>query len=169
MDRLALAADVVDRAPSSEAAFIRERYRAAVGEALGSAFSELEPRERLLLAYYYYDEMTLREIGRLFEVHEATISRWLTKVQKRTRKLVEKSLVRDHKFNRREVGEAIELAAEQMDLNVRQYLLSSAKPERELIDPQEAPEGQSRHGKAQYCKVLQKGEKRAQVRVFAPF
>jgi RNA polymerase sigma-70 factor len=135
MDRIAHAADLVDRAPSSEAAFIRERYRSAVGEALGRAFSELEPRERLLLAYYYYDEMTLREIGRLFEVHEATISRWLTKVQKRTRKLVEKSLVRDHGFNRREVGEAIELAAEQMDLNVREYLLSSATPERERERP----------------------------------
>ncbi|HKY04536.1 MAG TPA: sigma-70 family RNA polymerase sigma factor, partial [Blastocatellia bacterium] len=99
-------------------------------DALGRAISELEGRERLLLAYYYYDELTLREIGRMFEVHEATISRWLTKVQKRLRKLVEKSLARDHGFNRREVSEAIELAAEKMDINVREYLYEAA-PERE--------------------------------------
>jgi IS30 family transposase len=119
----------VERVPSSEVSFIGERYRAAVGDAFGRAIGELEARERLLLAYYYYDEMTLREIGRLFDVHEATISRWLTKVQKRTRKLVEKSLARDHRFNRREISEAIELAAEQMDLNVREYLFEAAPSE----------------------------------------
>ena len=84
-----------------------------------------------MLAYYYYDEMTLREIGQLFHVHEATISRWLTKVQKRIRKLVEKSLARDHKFNRREISEAIELAAEEMDANVREYLYEAAPTERD--------------------------------------
>ncbi|HET9533134.1 MAG TPA: sigma-70 family RNA polymerase sigma factor, partial [Blastocatellia bacterium] len=131
MDRLVRASDVSDREAGAETGFIRERYRAAVSDALRRAISDLEPRERLLMAYYYYDEMTLREIGQLFNVHEATISRWLTKVQKRTRKLVEKSLARDHHFNRREVTEAIELAAERMDINVREYLYESAAAERE--------------------------------------
>jgi RNA polymerase sigma-70 factor (ECF subfamily) len=126
MDRLARAGPEPERADPSELEFVRERYRAAVSEALRRAISELESRERLLLAYYYYDEMTLREIGQMFDVHEATISRWLTKVQKRARKLVEKSLARDHGFNRREVSEAIELAAERMDINVREYLFESA-------------------------------------------
>ena len=71
--------------------------------------------------------MTLREIGQLFDVHEATISRWLTKVQKRLRKLVEKSLARDHGFNRREVAEAIALAAEEMNHSVREYLFDSTE------------------------------------------
>jgi RNA polymerase sigma-70 factor len=131
LDRMVRSVDAVERVPSSEVAFIGERYRTAVGEALGRALSELEPRERLLLAHYYYDEMTLREIGRLFNVHEATISRWLTKVQKRTRKLVEKGLARDHRFNRREISEAIALAGEQMDLNVREYLIQPGAAERE--------------------------------------
>jgi 3-hydroxyacyl-CoA dehydrogenase len=74
--------------------------------------------------------MTLREIGHLFDVHEATISRWLTKVQKRVRKLVEKGLARDHRFNRREVAEAIQLAAEQMDLTVGDYLLEAVSTDR---------------------------------------
>jgi hypothetical protein len=107
---------------SSEA----DRYRTAVGEALGRSIRDLEPRERLLLAYYYYDELTLKEIGLMFEVHEATISRWLTKVQKRIRKLLEKSLARDHGFGRRQVNEAIELAAEEMDFSVREHLLEPA-------------------------------------------
>jgi RNA polymerase sigma-70 factor len=126
MDRLVHAADTQERHAAPEVSFVNERYRAAIADALRRAIAELESRERLLLAYYYYDEMTLREIGRLFDVHEATISRWLTKVQKRVRKLVEKGLARDHRFNRREVSEAIELAAEQMDINVREYLFEPA-------------------------------------------
>ena len=141
MDRMVRSVDAVERVPSSEVSFIGERYRAAVSDAFGRAIAELEARERLLLAYYYYDEMTLREIGRLFDVHEATISRWLTKVQKRTRKLVEKSLARDHRFNRREINEAIELAAEQLDLNVREYLFESASSETERDRPARTPTG----------------------------
>src|SRR4030095_11795570 len=117
IDRMAHAAERPERHSTSHLEYVRERYREAVVAALQRAISDLEPRERLLLVYYYYDEMTLREIGHLFDVHETTISRWLAKVQKRVRKLVEKGLARDHRFNRREVAEAIDLAAEQMDIN----------------------------------------------------
>ncbi|HXG91271.1 MAG TPA: sigma-70 family RNA polymerase sigma factor [Blastocatellia bacterium] len=126
IERLAHAIEPAERQPTSELAYIRERYRAAVADSLERAMAELEARDRLLLAHYYYDEMTLREIGRMFDVHEATISRWLTKIQKRVRKLVEKSLARDHRFNRREIAEALELAAATLDLNVRDYLVQPA-------------------------------------------
>jgi RNA polymerase sigma-70 factor len=126
MDRLA-SASAVEHPIAPEVSFINDRYRVGVADALRRAIAELEPRERLLLAYYYYEEMTLREIGQLFDVHEATISRWLTKVQKRVRKLVEKSLTRDHGFNRREVSEAIQLAAEEMNHSVREYLFDASE------------------------------------------
>jgi RNA polymerase sigma-70 factor (ECF subfamily) len=131
MDRMVLASATPERKVTSDLDYVQQRYRDAIAAALQRAINDLEPRERLLLAYYYYDEMTLREIGQLFDVHEATISRWLTKVQKRVRKLVEKGLARDHQFNRREVTEAIEMAAEQMDLTVGDYLLESVSSDRE--------------------------------------
>ena len=141
MDRLVRAGPEPERADPSELEFVRERYSAAVSAALRRAIGELETRERLLLAYYYYDDMTLREIGEVFGVHEATISRWLTKVQKRARKFVEKGLARDHGFNRREVSEAIELAAERMDINVREYLFESAPSDGERDRPAQSTGG----------------------------
>ena len=131
MDRLAHTAEKPERRPASDLEYVRDRYRDAVVGALRRAIQDLEAKERLLLAYYYYDEMTLREIGQLFDVHEATISRWLTKVQKHIRKLVEKGLTRDHGFNRREVGEAIELAGEELDITVGDYLLDSVPADRQ--------------------------------------
>jgi RNA polymerase sigma-70 factor (ECF subfamily) len=127
MERLAHSAEPPQHTPTTEITFIRDRYRSAVAGALREAMAALEARDRLLLAYYYYDELTLKEIGQMFEVHEATVSRWITKVQKRTRKLVEKGLARDHNFNRQEVNEAIALAAEEMDISVREYLYESTE------------------------------------------
>jgi RNA polymerase sigma-70 factor (ECF subfamily) len=138
MDRLAHAAEKPAPKSTSDLDYVRTRYRDAVAQSLRSAIGDLESRERLLLAYYYYDEMTLREIGQLFDVHEATISRWLTKVQKHVRKLIEKGLAREHGFNRREVAEAIELAAEQLDLTVGEYLLESVSTDRERTRPAES-------------------------------
>jgi RNA polymerase sigma-70 factor (ECF subfamily) len=116
--------------PAVELSFIRQRYRASVSAALEAAITRLEPRDRLVLAYYYSDEMTLKEIGQAFRVHEATISRWLTKAQKTTRKLVEKSLEREHRFNKSEIKEAMELAAQEVDINVREYLARSVSADR---------------------------------------
>jgi RNA polymerase sigma factor (sigma-70 family) len=141
MDRLAQVAERTERRPKPDLDYVRDRYRDAVSASLRQAIADLESRERLLLAYYYYDEMTLREIGKLFDVHEATISRWLTKVQRRIRKLVEKGLARDHRFNRREVAEAIELAAEQMDLTVGDYLLETVPADRKREQPAQTQGG----------------------------
>jgi transposase len=131
-------------APATQAAIetdlVGEQYHAAVGSSLRTAIDTLETREKLLLAYYYYDEMTLREIGKLFGVHEATICRWLAKIQKRTRKLVEKSLTQDHHFNRTQVSEALQLAAERLDVNLEDYLVSSAQSEAEAVAGKQAAE-----------------------------
>jgi len=120
-------------APATQAAIetdmVGEQYHLAVGSSLRKAIDSLEPREKLLLAHYYYDEMTLREIGKLFGVHEATICRWLAKIQKRARKLVEKSLARDHHFNRTQIAEALQFAADRLDVNLGDYLAKSVQSE----------------------------------------
>ena len=131
-------------APATQAAIetdlVGEQYHRAVGSSLRRAIDSLETRERLLLAYYYYDEMTLREIGKLFEVHEATICRWLAKIQKRARKLVEKSLAQDHHFNRTQVKEALQLAAERLDANLGDYLVKSVQSEADPVAGTQASE-----------------------------
>jgi len=126
LERLVAAPDKPNGGSNAGTSFEATRYREAVSDSLGRAIGELDQRERLLIAYYYYDELTLREIGLMFEVHEATISRWLTKVQKHIRKLVEKNLVRDHRFNRRQIGEALEQASQELDFSLRDYLAGPA-------------------------------------------
>ncbi|MGH9763291.1 MAG: sigma-70 family RNA polymerase sigma factor [Blastocatellia bacterium] len=136
MERLSAASPMSQK---TEVEVSDSRYQPAVAEALHKAINDLDPKERLLLAHYYYDELTLKEIGKLFGVHEATVCRWLAKVQKRIRKLVEKSLARDHHFNRRQVAEAVELAAEAGEISIGDYLLESTGRN---LEPAETPEPQ---------------------------
>jgi RNA polymerase sigma-70 factor (ECF subfamily) len=70
----------------------RNRYLALIQAALGKAVAALDPRDRLRLRYYYAQELTLAETGRLLREHEATVSRQLAKTRKAIRREVERQL-----------------------------------------------------------------------------
>jgi RNA polymerase sigma-70 factor, ECF subfamily len=101
------------------------RLRKATEEAMTQAFARIDPRDRLLLNYYYFDDLTLREIGLLMGVHEATICRWLARAQREVKSKTEEILKRNYGLRRAEVAECLQIAA-RAELDVRK-LLSEAK------------------------------------------
>ena len=70
----------------------RSRYLALVRSALGRAISQLAPRDRLRLGFYYVQELTLAEVGRLLKESEATTSRQLARTRRTIRDTVERLL-----------------------------------------------------------------------------
>jgi hypothetical protein len=70
----------------------RGRLAAALQQALDTALSGLEPQDRLRLAYYHVDEMTLSQIGRQLGEHEATVSRKLTRIRQTLRDSIDAAL-----------------------------------------------------------------------------
>ncbi len=72
----------------------RERYLARIDAALLAAIAGLAPRERMLLACYYVDQLTLAEIGRTLREHESTVSRQLDRTRRELREAVTQSLRR---------------------------------------------------------------------------
>ena len=93
----------------------------ATDQALAQAFKEIEAKDRLLLNYYYFDDLTLKEIGVLMSVHEATISRWLARAQREVKKKTEEILQRTHGMRRAEVAECLQIAA-RTEMDVRKIL-----------------------------------------------
>jgi RNA polymerase sigma-70 factor (ECF subfamily) len=69
-------ADLLPRV-DPELAIVRARYRPAFDEALRAAFAGLAPRERTLLRMHYLDGLSLDRIASLYDVHRATVARWL--------------------------------------------------------------------------------------------
>ena len=70
----------------------RPRFLAAMQRALDRAIAALPDRDRLRLACYYVQSLTLAEIGRLTKEHEATVSRHLARTRRRIREQVERTL-----------------------------------------------------------------------------
>jgi RNA polymerase sigma-70 factor (ECF subfamily) len=103
------------------------RLRQATEEAMTLAFAEIEPRDRLLLNYYYFDDLTLREIGLMMGVHEATISRWLAKAQREIKRKTEEILQRGYGLRRAEVAECLQIAA-RAELDVRRLVVDVKSP-----------------------------------------
>lgn len=86
-----------DEEPGSAAAPVvtepgEERYLELVHGALGKAVTSLAPRDRLRLAAYYAQELTLAQVGRLLGEHESTVSRQLSRTRAAIRELVEHEL-----------------------------------------------------------------------------
>lgn len=70
----------------------RERYIGRFERALSAALASLSPRERMILACYYVDQLTLAEIGRLLHEHESTVSRQLERMRSALREGVTRAL-----------------------------------------------------------------------------
>jgi RNA polymerase sigma-70 factor len=82
-----------------------------VRAALIAAVAALVPRDRLRLTCYYAQSMTLAQIGRLLNEHEATVSRHLTKTRKTLRQSVEAHLRDRQRMSDAEIGECLSAVA----------------------------------------------------------
>jgi RNA polymerase sigma-70 factor (ECF subfamily) len=63
-----------------------------IRRALGEAVARLAPKDRLRLGWYYAQEMTLAQIGRVMKEHEATVSRNLNRTRKALKADIEAQL-----------------------------------------------------------------------------
>jgi len=93
------------RAPAAPIDPDRARYLTIMKTVLGAAIATLAPRDRLRLACYYAQEMTLAQIAKLTREHEATVSRQLARTRKAIREDVERRLTAEHGFARGEIDE----------------------------------------------------------------
>ena len=91
--------------PAETAAVDQQRFGTVMQQAMSVALAALEPRDRMRLACYYAQEMTLAQIGRLLHEHEATVSRHLARARRAMRKSVEDRLRAVHGFGDREIDE----------------------------------------------------------------
>jgi RNA polymerase sigma factor (sigma-70 family) len=77
-----------DSAPDPE----RARDLQLMQQTLGQAVADLGPKDRLRLACYYAQSLTLAETGRVLKEHEATVSRNLARTRRTIRENVERRL-----------------------------------------------------------------------------
>ena len=114
----------------------RGRFLAAMHAVLSAAIAALTPRDRLRLACYYAQEMTLAQIGKLTREHEATVSRQLAKTRRAIRAEVERRLTTDRGFSPAEIGECFDSIVDDAgDLDLGDWLETEhARPDAAELD-----------------------------------
>jgi RNA polymerase sigma-70 factor (ECF subfamily) len=90
----------------------RGRYLALIRRALDRALSRLDARDRLRLACYYAQELTMAQTGRLLREHEATVSRHLARSRRAIRDDVERQLRHDAGLSDAEIERCFECIME---------------------------------------------------------
>jgi RNA polymerase sigma factor (sigma-70 family) len=100
----------------------RARYLSLLQVALTAALGALAPRDRLRLAYYYVQDLTLAQIGRLLGEHEATASRHLERTRKDLRKQVERALRAEKRLSDAQIRLCYEYAVEEWPFDLTRAL-----------------------------------------------
>ncbi|MEP6782271.1 MAG: sigma-70 family RNA polymerase sigma factor [Acidobacteriota bacterium] len=113
----------------------RDRFLAAMRAVLAAAIAALAPRDRLRLACYYAQEMTLAQIGKLTREHEATVSRALAKTRKALRDYVERRLTTDHGFSTARIAECFEnIVDDSGSLDLEDWLGKKSEVDRSMSE-----------------------------------
>lgn len=98
--------------PASSADPDRPRYGALIQLALKAALAALGARDRLRVACYYAQELTLAETGRVLKEHEATVSRQLAKTRRTIRNEMERYLREEGALNADQIARCFEYVLE---------------------------------------------------------
>jgi RNA polymerase sigma-70 factor, ECF subfamily len=109
----------------------RAKYLAILQTVLAAALGTLAPGDRLRLAYYYVDELTLAQIGRVLGEHEATVSRKLDRTRREVRKRVERALRDEKGLTAEQIGLCLEHARGEWPFDLTQNLRAASSQ----IDP----------------------------------
>lgn len=91
----------------------RERSLAILQAAVTAVLAALDSRDRLRLAYYYVNDLTLAQIGKLLGEHEATVSRKLERTRREVRTRVEASLRQEKKLSEAQLLQCFEYARDE--------------------------------------------------------
>src|SRR6185436_17597148 len=133
------------RAPAAPIDPDRARYLTIMKTVLGAAIAALAPRDRLRLACYYAQEMTLAQIAKLTREHEATVSRQLARTRRDIRSNVEQRLQQEHGYSKAEMDECFaSLVDDAGDLDLADWLDTGRKKSADDRSMAKATEGTDR-------------------------
>jgi RNA polymerase sigma factor (sigma-70 family) len=109
------------------------RYRALMQRAFKVALAHLPDRDRLRLACYYSQQLTLAETGRIIAEHEATVSRQLAKTRQLLRREIERHLRDEHGLDEAQIEQCFAyVLADPGPMDLGGMLRKNSTPDRSI-------------------------------------
>jgi RNA polymerase sigma-70 factor (ECF subfamily) len=109
-------------------AYMKGLYREHFEGATREAFRALSSRERTVLRLHLEEQMTLAQIGAIYEVSHATVARWLAATRAQLVDAVRRSLSDRLVLSRSEYDSLAEMVRSQLDVRVSDLLRSGTIP-----------------------------------------
>jgi len=109
-----------------ELSYLEAHYRAAFAEAFEGAIRALSSRDRNLLRLQLEGGLTVEELGRVYGVHRATATRWLTRLRSDLLKDTRKRLGTSLDAPDAELDSVIRLVKSRIDLSLHRMLQTVA-------------------------------------------
>lgn len=108
-----------------ERVLLIERHRDEVRQSFLAALMSLPPQQRTLLKLHYLDGRTVEEIGQIYRVHKATISRRLEAARTGALNELRRQLQQRLKISNSEVRDLVLAVTSQLEVSLSQALQSS--------------------------------------------
>jgi RNA polymerase sigma-70 factor (ECF subfamily) len=113
---------IPDSTDGPELAHFRRTYQAEFKAAFEAALASLEVRERNILRHHFVDNLTLEEIGALYNVHKTTAFRWLEAARAALSKRTRAGFQQRVKLVASELDSVLRLVQSQIDLSLSRVL-----------------------------------------------
>lgn len=98
------------------------RYCLAVDAALQHAFAQLAAQDRALLRQHYLSELNLDQLSNSYDVHRATVARWLAGIRNGIRENVQQEVSAALKTSPHEIGAMLGQLQDRMHLSLNALL-----------------------------------------------
>ncbi len=120
----------------------RPRYLDLIQQALERATVRLAPRDRLRMAWYYVQGLTLAQVGRLMHEHEATVSRQLARTRRALREDIEQQLRTEAHLSQSQIADCFRsVAGDPGSIDLREVLHAGPERKKSPLDRSLGGEG----------------------------
>ena len=115
-------ADLVDREPDPELRHLKELYRDEFRDALAAALGSLPDRARAVLRLRFVEGLELAQIGRVYQVHESTASRWVAAALDEIARATRTRLIERLAIHAATADSVARMVQSQLDLSIARLL-----------------------------------------------
>ncbi len=110
-------------AGDSQLEFLKERYQDSFRQALAGAVGSLSDRDRLLLRQHFVEGVPSGMLATLYQVHRATVSRWIVLAQESLLAATRARLLDDLEVSHEELESVLRLIQSQFETGITDLLV----------------------------------------------
>lgn len=114
--------DLAASAGDQEMAYLKRIYRAEFKTAFQQALASLSTRERNLLRHHLLDGLNIDQIGAIYNVHRATVARWIAKARETLLAETRAALMERLRVDQTEFESIMRLIQSRLDVSIHHFL-----------------------------------------------